>query len=40
MTHIEESDGLSYDDLLEVGEQASERGINLSFAFDTLTVEV
>jgi phosphoribosyl 1,2-cyclic phosphate phosphodiesterase len=40
MTHIEESDGLSYDDLLEVEQRVRERGINLSFAFDTLTVEV
>jgi hypothetical protein len=40
MTHIEESDGLSYDDLLEVEQRLRERGINLTFAFDTLTVDV
>jgi phosphoribosyl 1,2-cyclic phosphate phosphodiesterase len=40
MTHIEESDGLSYDDLLEVEEKVGDRGINLTFAYDTMTVEV
>ncbi len=40
MTHIEESDGLNYDDLLEVEQRLRERGLNVTFAFDTLTVEV
>jgi len=40
MTHIEESDGLSYDDLIEVAERVRERGIDLTFAHDTMTVEV
>ncbi len=40
MTHIEESDGLSYDDLAEVARRIRERGIDLTFAHDTLIVEV
>jgi phosphoribosyl 1,2-cyclic phosphate phosphodiesterase len=40
MTHIEESDGLSYDDLAEVAAGVRGRGINLTFAFDTLIVDV
>jgi phosphoribosyl 1,2-cyclic phosphate phosphodiesterase len=41
MTHIEESDGLSYDDLVEVAECVRrDRGIDLTFAHDTLTIVV
>lgn len=40
MTHIEESDGLSHNDLKHVAALMCRRGINLTFAFDTLTVEV
>lgn len=40
MTHIEESDGLSYDELEEVAARARVRGIDLTVAFDTMTVDV
>ena len=40
MTHIEESDGLTYDDLAEVAARIRERGVDLTFAYDTLSVEV
>jgi phosphoribosyl 1,2-cyclic phosphate phosphodiesterase len=40
MTHIEESDGLSYDDLARLGEQLQSKGLNLTFAFDTQIIEV
>jgi phosphoribosyl 1,2-cyclic phosphate phosphodiesterase len=40
MTHIEEPDGLSYDDLLRLERRLAALGLNLSFAYDTLTVQV
>jgi phosphoribosyl 1,2-cyclic phosphate phosphodiesterase len=40
MTHIEEPDGLSYDDLVRLEGRLGESGFNLSFAYDTLIVPV
>jgi len=40
MTHIEETDGLSHDDLVQLGERLQGEGLNLTFAFDTQIVEV
>lgn len=40
MTHIEESDGLGHDELEQVAALVRKRGINLVFAFDTMTVAV
>jgi phosphoribosyl 1,2-cyclic phosphate phosphodiesterase len=40
MTHIEESDGLGHDDLLEIADRVRRSGIELSFAYDTMAVEV
>ena len=40
MTHIEESDGLGYDDLLELQRRLETDGLNISFAHDTLMVDV
>jgi phosphoribosyl 1,2-cyclic phosphate phosphodiesterase len=40
MTHIEEPDGLSHDDLTRLAEQVQGEGLNLTFAFDTQIVEV
>lgn len=40
MTHIEEPDGLSYDDLRVLSEQLNAEGIPISFAYDTLLVDV
>jgi phosphoribosyl 1,2-cyclic phosphate phosphodiesterase len=40
MTHIEESDGLGYDDFIEVAARVRGRGIDLIFANDTMMVEV
>ncbi|UCC81920.1 MAG: hypothetical protein JSW46_13030 [Gemmatimonadota bacterium] len=40
MTHIEEPDGLSYDDLVRLEGRLVESGLNLSFAYDTLIVPV
>ncbi|WP_273846006.1 MBL fold metallo-hydrolase [Rubrobacter calidifluminis] len=39
LTHIEEMDGLSYDDLLEVEEKLRGEGMNLTFAYDTLLLD-
>lgn len=40
MTHIEEPDGLSYDDLVRLEGSLNESGLNLSFAYDTLVLPV
>jgi phosphoribosyl 1,2-cyclic phosphate phosphodiesterase len=40
MTHIEESDGLSHDDLVEVAARVRDSGVELVFAFDTMTIDV
>ena len=40
MTHIEESDGLSHDDLVRLGKRLQGEGLNLTFAFDTQIVDV
>lgn len=40
MAHIEETDGLSYDDLVQISEQLQGEGLNLTFAFDTQIIEV
>lgn len=40
MTHIEESDGVSHDDLVQLSERLQGEGLNLTFAFDTEIVEV
>ena len=40
MTHIEETDGLSHDDLAQLVGTLQAEGLNLTFAFDTQIVEV
>lgn len=40
MTHIEEPDGLSHDDLLALSEKLLAEGISIGFAYDTLLVDV
>jgi len=40
MTHIEEPSRLSYDDLLRLEEALKDDGFNITFAYDTLLVEV
>lgn len=40
LTHIEEVDGLSHDDLRELQEGLQGEGRNIEFAYDTLEVEV
>lgn len=40
LTHIEEEDKLSYDDLVVIEEQLKEKGIELSFAYDTRLVTI
>jgi phosphoribosyl 1,2-cyclic phosphate phosphodiesterase len=40
MTHIEETDGLSHDELVQLAERLQGEGSNLTFAFDTQIVEV
>jgi phosphoribosyl 1,2-cyclic phosphate phosphodiesterase len=40
MTHIEEPDGLTYDDLKRLEERDDLRRMNVTFAFDTLVVDV
>lgn len=40
ITHIEEMNGLSYDDLQRVAEKLQAEGLNLTFAYDTMMVEV
>jgi phosphoribosyl 1,2-cyclic phosphate phosphodiesterase len=40
LTHIEEPDGLSYDDLVRLGQHLQSRGLNITFAYDTMVVEV
>jgi phosphoribosyl 1,2-cyclic phosphate phosphodiesterase len=40
MTHIEESDGLSHDDLAKVAVRMRQQGVDLTFAHDTMTVDV
>lgn len=40
LTHIEEMDQLSYGDLLEVEAQLRAGGLDISFAYDTLVVDV
>jgi len=40
MSHIEEPDQLSYDDLQVLARQLGEQGFSISFAYDTLVVEV
>lgn len=40
LTHIEEVSALGYDDLLELERQLQRDGLNISFAYDTLVVEV
>ncbi len=39
MTHIEEPDGVSYDDLLELEERLRRDGLDLRFAYDTLLLD-
>lgn len=39
MTHIEEPDGLSYDDLKEVEGKLQREGLNILFAYDTMIVQ-
>lgn len=40
MTHIEEPDGLSYDDLLLLSGRLQAEGISITFAYDTLLIDV
>jgi phosphoribosyl 1,2-cyclic phosphate phosphodiesterase len=40
MTHIEESDALSHDDLAQLADRLKDDGLNITFAFDTQTIEV
>ncbi len=40
LTHIEEPDGLSYDDLQLLGKRLHSKGLNVDFAYDTLIVDV
>ncbi len=40
MTHIEESDSLSYDDLARLTDQLRADGLNISFAYDTQISDV
>jgi phosphoribosyl 1,2-cyclic phosphate phosphodiesterase len=40
LTHIEEMDGLSYDDLLQVQADLQRQGLPVEFAFDTLVIDV
>ena len=40
MTHIEEPDNLSYDDLLRLEQNLQAEGYPLRFAYDTMLVEV
>jgi len=40
LTHIEEPDGLDYDDLAQLGKRLRAEGLNIDFAHDTLIVDV
>ncbi len=40
LTHIEEHDQLSYDDLKKVSKRLARKGLNLDFAHDTMVVDV
>lgn len=40
LTHIEEVDGLSYDDLQELQKRLRGEGLHVTFAFDTLVIDV
>jgi phosphoribosyl 1,2-cyclic phosphate phosphodiesterase len=40
MTHIEEPDALNYDDLLRLELKLHDEGFNITFAYDTMIVEV
>jgi phosphoribosyl 1,2-cyclic phosphate phosphodiesterase len=40
LTHIEEPDGLSYDDLLRLERKLELEGLNVTFAYDTMIVDV
>lgn len=40
LTHIEEVDALTHDDLQELGRRLRDEGRNVEFAYDTLVVEV
>ncbi len=40
LTHIEEHDGLSYDDLERVAKRLQADGLNVRFAFDTMKIKV
>jgi phosphoribosyl 1,2-cyclic phosphate phosphodiesterase len=40
LTHIEEADQLTYDDLQELGDRLAARGLPITFAHDTLVVDV
>jgi phosphoribosyl 1,2-cyclic phosphate phosphodiesterase len=40
MTHIEEPDGMTYDDLLALSDRLHDRGLPVEFAYDTMVVDV
>jgi phosphoribosyl 1,2-cyclic phosphate phosphodiesterase len=40
MTHIEEPDGQSYDDLLRLEDKLAAEGFHITFAYDTMMIEV
>jgi phosphoribosyl 1,2-cyclic phosphate phosphodiesterase len=39
MTHIEEPDQLSYDDLQVLSERLQGEGLNITFAYDTMLID-
>ncbi|RAK18381.1 hypothetical protein B0I26_11012 [Anoxybacillus vitaminiphilus] len=40
LIHIEEMNGLSFDELKEMEKQLNEEGLNIEMAYDTLVVDV
>ncbi|MCD4684504.1 MAG: hypothetical protein K8S97_01020 [Anaerolineae bacterium] len=40
MTHVEEPDGMGYDDLLRLEIKLADEGLNITFAYDTLLIDV
>ena len=40
LTHVEEADGLSHDDLQKLQDRLQDEGRNIEFAYDTLEIEV
>jgi phosphoribosyl 1,2-cyclic phosphate phosphodiesterase len=40
MTHIEEPDNLTHDDLLVLSQRLRDEGLSITFAYDTMVVDV